>query len=333
MIKVDLITGFLGSGKTTFIKKYARHLLDTGYKIGILENDFGAVNVDMMLLNELQGENCELSMVAGGCDPDCHKRRFKTKLISMGMVGYDRILIEPSGIFDVDEFFDVLHEEPLNQWYEIGNVIAIVDAGLEEELSVQSEFFLASQVANAGRVIFSKIQEVEKEDLLRTINHLDRAMEAVQCGRKFAKKDIFTKNWSDFTSADWREILESGYKIESYVKLAVNDKNDYNTLYYMNVRMSRQELKNTLWQLMNNPDYAIFHELKGSCLERMAIGLKLTPQRKRQKSGLLKMARRFLLSSVKNWIRKKLTFVLKNMHKEKHVNLLNSTLEFFFNKC
>lgn len=263
MIKVDLITGFLGSGKTTFIKKYARHLLDTGYKIGILENDFGAVNVDMMLLNELQGENCELSMVAGGCDPDCHKRRFKTKLISMGMVGYDRILIEPSGIFDVDEFFDVLHEEPLNQWYEIGNVIAIVDAGLEEELSVQSEFFLASQVANAGRVIFSKIQEVEKEDLLRTINHLDRAMEAVQCGRKFAKKDIFTKNWSDFTSADWREILESGYKIESYVKLAVNDKNDYNTLYYMNVRMSRQELKNTLWQLMNNPDYGNISRIKG----------------------------------------------------------------------
>ncbi|MBQ3773555.1 MAG: GTPase (G3E family), partial [Pseudobutyrivibrio sp.] len=102
MIKVDLITGFLGSGKTTFLKKYAKYFMDQGMRIGILENDYGAVNVDMLLLNELRGENCELEMVAGGCDADCHRRRFKTKLISMGMSGYDRVIIEPSGIFDVD---------------------------------------------------------------------------------------------------------------------------------------------------------------------------------------------------------------------------------------
>lgn len=116
MVKVDLITGFLGSGKTTFIKKYARYLMEQGQNIGILENDFGAINVDMMLLRELEGENCELEMVAGGCDKDCYRRRFKTKLIAMGMCGYDRVLIEPSGIFDVDDFFDALHEEPLDRW-------------------------------------------------------------------------------------------------------------------------------------------------------------------------------------------------------------------------
>ena len=131
MVKVDLITGFLGSGKTTFIKKYARYLMDQGYNIGILENDFGAVNVDMMLLRELESEQCELEMVAGGCDKDCHRRRFKTKLIAMGMCGYDRVLIEPSGIFDMDEFFDALHEEPLDRWYQIGNVIAVVCMTME----------------------------------------------------------------------------------------------------------------------------------------------------------------------------------------------------------
>ena len=56
MVKIDLITGFLGAGKTTFIKEYASYLLRQGLNIGILENDFGAVNVDMMLLQELQGE-------------------------------------------------------------------------------------------------------------------------------------------------------------------------------------------------------------------------------------------------------------------------------------
>ncbi len=58
----------------------------------------------MMLLKDLEGENCELEMIAGGCDAECHRRRFRTKLIAMGMCGYDRVIVEPSGIYDVDEF-------------------------------------------------------------------------------------------------------------------------------------------------------------------------------------------------------------------------------------
>ena len=85
MVTIDLITGFLGSGKTTFIKKYAEYLMNQGLNIGILENDYGAVNVDMMLLQELEGEKCELEMIAGGCDKETHRRRFRTKLIAMGM--------------------------------------------------------------------------------------------------------------------------------------------------------------------------------------------------------------------------------------------------------
>ena len=57
MIKIDLITGFLGAGKTTFIRKYAKYLMDSGKNIGILENDFGAVNVDMMMLQDLMGDH------------------------------------------------------------------------------------------------------------------------------------------------------------------------------------------------------------------------------------------------------------------------------------
>ena len=48
MVTIDLITGFLGSGKTTFIKHYAKYLMDQGMNIGILENDFGSVNVDII---------------------------------------------------------------------------------------------------------------------------------------------------------------------------------------------------------------------------------------------------------------------------------------------
>ena len=71
--KVDLVTGFLGAGKTTFIKKYARYLLDKGCKIGVLENDFGAVNVDMLLLQELINDLCVVTMTEGCTWTEQHK--------------------------------------------------------------------------------------------------------------------------------------------------------------------------------------------------------------------------------------------------------------------
>lgn len=157
MITIDLITGFLGSGKTTFIEKYARWLVAKGERVCILENDYGAINIDRVLLQDLLGPNCELEMVVGGDGAEAHQRRFRTKLISMAMLGYTRVLVEPSGIYDIDEFFDTLYEEPLDRWYEVGSVLAIVDARLDPELSPASRYLLASEAANAGKIILSKL--------------------------------------------------------------------------------------------------------------------------------------------------------------------------------
>lgn len=262
MIKIDLITGFLGSGKTTFIKKYAKYLIESGNNIGILENDYGAVNVDMMFLQDLQGEHCELEMVAGGCDYDCHKRRFKTKLISMGMCGYDRVLIEPSGIFDVDEFFDVLYEEPLNKWYEIGNVIAIVDARLENELSKQSNYLLASQIANAGQIILSKSQEATQEEISGTIAHLNQAMEQFHCKRRF-QNEIISIDWGKMTEQNLKDISTCGYVLEHYEKLLLHHESEYSSLYYMNVRMSEQELHSKIEKIMQDTSCGNIFRIKG----------------------------------------------------------------------
>lgn len=218
MIKIDLITGFLGAGKTTFIKKYASYLMKQGKKIGILENDFGAINVDMLLLQDLEGDNCTLEMIAGGCDADCHRRRFKTKLIAMAMEGYDRVIVEPSGIYDVDEFFDTLYEEPLDRFYEPGNVIALVDAGLEEDLSKEAKYLLASEVADAGCVLFSKCDEVSQEQLKATLSYLNQAMEQVYCKRRFTLDQILCKNWEDLEEADYKRLLNCEYRMEDYEK-------------------------------------------------------------------------------------------------------------------
>lgn len=262
MIKVDLITGFLGSGKTTFLKKYAKYYLDKGQRIGILENDYGAVNVDMLLLNELRGENCELEMVAGGCDADCHKRRFKTKLISMGMSGYDRVIIEPSGIFDVDEFFDSLREEPLDRWYEIGNVITIVDARLENSLSDDSDFFLASQIANAGVIVISRSQLVDDITLSSTIAHLKKAAEKAQL-KKDIDNIVFTKSWNDLTNEDFLKLTNSGYTSDSYIKKLGTDDTGYKTLYFLELPMKKNGLADKINAIMNDKTYGKILRAKG----------------------------------------------------------------------
>ena len=142
MTTIDLITGILGAGKTTFIRKYAANLLAQGKKIAILENDFGAVNVDRMMLQDLQSDRCKVEMISGCNDPTCHKRRFKTQLIALGMQQFDRVILEPSGIFDMDEFFDTLYESPLDRWFSIGSILTIVDAPMDEVLSAQMAHIL-----------------------------------------------------------------------------------------------------------------------------------------------------------------------------------------------
>ena len=265
MVQVDLITGFLGSGKTTFIKKYAKYLIDQGLHIAILENDFGAINVDMMVLEEELGDRCELEMVVGGGDLDCHRRRFKTKLISMGMRGFDRILVEPSGIYDVDEFFDVLHEEPLDKWYEIGNVIALVNSKLENNLSKQSDYLLGCQVADAGKIILSRSSEATEEEINNTITHLNNTMSLIKCKRRFNQEDCLdleTLNNDDFNS-----ILHSGYELEGFIKMFFKKEETFSTMFFMNQAISKEELIHATQSIFNDSECGKVFRIKGFILE------------------------------------------------------------------
>mgnify|MGYP000133512554 CR=1 FL=1 len=257
MVTIDLITGFLGSGKTTFLKKYAEYLMDQGLHIGILENDFGAINVDMLMLHELRGDQCELEMIAGGCDAESHRRRFRTKLISMRMCGYDRVLVEPSGIYDVDEFFDVLREDPLDQWYEIGNVIAILDARLENNLSQQADYLLASEavMANDSMLI---------GDLSSQVAHLNRALEQIRCDRRIdPEKDILQKNLTDLTKEDLEEVSKCGYRLESYRKMDLENDQTFDSLFFMEEKITSEALERAVPRLFADKSCGEVFRIKG----------------------------------------------------------------------
>ena len=230
MVKIDLITGFLGAGKTTFLKKYVSFLKEKGENICILENDYGAINVDMMLISNL---GVDAEMVAGGCDLDCHKRRFKTKLISMAMRGYTRIIVEPSGIYDTDEFFDTLYEEPIDSMYEI-------------------------EVAVAGSIIFSKcdLENSNKELALSMIND---SLKENNCDRNI-NNIIYDVN-------DIDKYIKCGYSSFSYAKRNLIDDNNYDSLYFMNKKFNRDELIRISNELMNNSKYGNIMRIKGYLFE------------------------------------------------------------------
>lgn len=265
MITIDLITGFLGSGKTTFIEKYARWLVAKGERVCILENDYGAINIDRVLLQDLLGPNCELEMVVGGDGAVAHQRRFRTKLISMAMVGYTRVLVEPSGIYDVDEFFDTLYEEPLDRWYELGSVLAIVDARLDPGLSPASRYLLASEAAGAGKIILSKLSEDAKNDAVaQTLALLNQAMEELQCTRRFSyPDDVLAKPWAQLEDADFQMLEAAGYRHVSFLKKAVAEEDAYQSLFYMHYETTPEDLQARVLKLLADPAAGHVLRIKG----------------------------------------------------------------------
>ena len=255
MIKIDLITGFLGSGKTTFILKYAKYLMEKGEKVCILENDYGAINVDMMLVSSI---GCDCEMVAGGCDYDCHLRRFKTKLISMAMRGYTRIIVEPSGVYDTDEFFDVLYEEPLINYYEVGNVFVLYDINTKN-LSEESEYIFVSEAAVASKLIITKR---DNKSLILDTNYINGLMKKYMCDRVFMDRDIV---YNDSLNID--DIINAGYASYDHIKLRVIEDNNYDSLYIMNKKLNKDFIIDLMNKLFNSKAYGNILRIKGFIYE------------------------------------------------------------------
>ena len=265
MTKVDLITGFLGSGKTTFIKEYARYLVRQDKKVAIIASDYGAINVDRMILAEELGDSCHLEMVIGG-DADCARRRLKTKLIAMAMNGYSHVIIEPSGIYDVDELYDMLYEEPLERWYEMGSVITIVEARICDSISEAAKYVLLSQVAKAGTVIVSKlddsssIEETKKktEELLGFINE---GLEEYKCSRKVSKLFVWEKG--KISDEEFKVISRSGYNSGEMLRKPESFDGSFESLFFFHVKTELKNLDQTINSLFNDKAAGDIIRLKG----------------------------------------------------------------------
>ena len=269
MIRVDLVTGFLGSGKTTFLRHYARYLTNLGEKVCILENDYGAINVDRLLLQDLEGDRCSVEMIVGGDGPEAHRRRLKTKLIAMAMLGYDRVVVEPSGVYDVDEFFDILYEEPLDRWYETGSVIAVVpaDAGGTADMSAGGaarEYFLMAQAAAAGCVLFSRVQECSEEQIEAAEEYLQSLLVKYHCAHELR---FLAKDWNDLTQDDFAMLSSCGYRHADHVKIPAEELGGYESHFYFHPVLSREQLLGAVGKAFSDPSCGKILRIKGCIRE------------------------------------------------------------------
>ncbi len=159
MLKIDVISGFLGSGKTTFIKR----LLDTGLngeKVVLIENEYGAVSIDSDLLTDSKIEIKELSQGCICCSLVGDFSKSLNEVISK--FNPDRILIEPSGVGKLSDIVKAIQSAGLAD--AINSLVCMVDAKKAKMYDKNFGEFFVDQIENAQTVILSRMDICKEEN-------------------------------------------------------------------------------------------------------------------------------------------------------------------------
>lgn len=160
--KVDIISGFLGAGKTTLIKKMLEEKLHTE-KVVIIENEFGEVGIDGSVL---KNSGIEVREINSGCIC-CTLVGDFTRAIQEVIMKYtpDRIIIEPSGVGKLSDVIKACDTPKLKEILTINMLIAVVDALKYQIYKINFGEFFENQIKHAKTIILSRSQKVENKKL------------------------------------------------------------------------------------------------------------------------------------------------------------------------
>lgn len=156
--KIDLITGFLGAGKTTLIRRYTALLRAGGVSCAVIENEFGAAGVDAAVLER---DGVRVRELSGGCVCCTQKLNFHDAMHELSH-SYQRVIVEPSGIFRADDFISMLASPTLRGQVEVGMLLCVVEPELPA-LDSPAAQVLRDELAFAGSAYISHTDVVSRE--------------------------------------------------------------------------------------------------------------------------------------------------------------------------
>lgn len=204
MTKIDIISGFLGAGKTTLIKKLIKEALG-GEKVVLIENEFGEIGIDGGFLKEA---GIEITEMNSGCicctlvgDFGAALRDVITKYSP------DRIIIEPSGVGKLSDVIKAVADVKKDfEDVELNSFITVADAGKTTMYMKNFGEFFNDQIENANTIVLSRTAKTPE-------NKLDKAVAAIK--EHNDKAVIITTDWDSLTG---KQILDTMEKAAGEIK-------------------------------------------------------------------------------------------------------------------
>ena len=196
MTKVDVISGFLGAGKTTLIKKLLKEAL-TAEQVVLIENEFGEIGIDGGFLREAGVMITEMN---SGCIC-CSLVGDFGEALKQVITQYhpDRIIIEPSGVGKLSDVMGAVKRVSEECALELNSAATVADASKVKIYMKNFGEFYDNQIENAGAIVLSRTQNVSGEKL-------EAAYEMLRA--KNEKARILTTPWDELAGSRILEVLE-----------------------------------------------------------------------------------------------------------------------------
>ena len=196
MTKIDIISGFLGAGKTTFIKKLLKEAI-AGEKVVLIENEFGEIGIDGGFLKDSGIEIREMNSGCICCSLVGDFGRSLSEVLSKYQP--DRVIIEPSGVGKLSDVMkavcDVAGEIPV----ELNGSVTVVDAMKCKMYMKNFGEFFNNQIESAGTIVLSRTDVADADKVAQCVELIRE---------KNPKAAIVTTPCSELTGAQLLSIIE-----------------------------------------------------------------------------------------------------------------------------
>ncbi len=203
MTKIDIVSGFLGAGKTTLIKKLLKEALQNT-QVVLIENEFGEIGIDGGFLKEA---GIEIKEMNSGCICCSLVGDFASSLKEvLSTYSPERVLIEPSGVGKLSDVMKAVQGAMQNEDVVLNSAVVVVDAGkCKMYMKNFGEFFL-NQIAYAGTIILSRTGKMSEEKISACVSMLREHN---------AKATIITTPWEELEGTDILETIEGAKDLEA----------------------------------------------------------------------------------------------------------------------